>query len=541
MSGRSGSLIGERLDVPVVRVERTGTDGSRAAASAADGRTLALARMRAPATRRRRVPRPQRRRLPARGRARAQAREAARDGGRCASSSASTRRRPTSTSATRSSCASCASSRTSATGRADRRRLHRARRRSERALVDAARALRRGDRRQRRGPTRSRRSRSCDRRPGCSRCAATASGSTWRMEDLFRARAHDDRRPAARARRLRQALRGRASRSRCSSCSIRCCRATTRSRSRADVELGGTDQKFNLLLGRDVQRAYGSRRAGRPHDADPARASTASEKMSKSLGNHIGVDRAARGDLRQDAARCPTRRWRRGTALLAGEAARRTTPPRDAKRALARGARRALPRRRRPPRRPRRTSTASSSSTRCPTTSRRRAFAPTDGRVHLPALIADGFGGSRSEARRLLAQGGVQLDGEPLGRRRSDLPAERLDGAVLQVGKRQFRRLRSGAGWPSTRHAAPAHARATATIVDLTEGVGRVVRRGERRARDRDRLRDRLHRRGDHDRVRARRRARPASRARAPPPGGGDYEHNRRTTTPTRTRTCARR
>ena len=36
---------------------------------------------------------------------------------------------------------------------------------------------------------------------------------------------------------------------------------------RADVELGGTDQKFNLLLGRDIQRAYGHARAGDPHHA----------------------------------------------------------------------------------------------------------------------------------------------------------------------------------------------------------------------------------------------------------------------------------
>ena len=38
----------------------------------------------------------------------------------------------------------------------------------------------------------------------------------------------------------------------------------------ADVELGGTDQKFNLLLGRDVQQAYGRAAAVDPHDADPA-------------------------------------------------------------------------------------------------------------------------------------------------------------------------------------------------------------------------------------------------------------------------------
>ncbi len=47
-----------------------------------------------------------------------------------------------------------------------------------------------------------------------------------------------------------------------------------------------------------------------------------------------------------------------------------------------------------------------------------------------------------SEARRLLAQGGVKLDGEPLSGEDLDVPAGRLDGAVLQVGKRRFRRLR---------------------------------------------------------------------------------------------------
>jgi tyrosyl-tRNA synthetase len=64
------------------------------------------------------------------------------------------------------------------------------------------------------------------------------------------------------------------------------------------------------------------------------------------------------------------------------------------------------------------------------------------GTVHLPAVISDAFGHSRSEARRLLAQGGVKLDGEPLGADDIDLPVARLDGAVLQVGRRQFRRVR---------------------------------------------------------------------------------------------------
>jgi tyrosyl-tRNA synthetase len=70
------------------------------------------------------------------------------------------------------------------------------------------------------------------------------------------------------------------------------------------------------------------------------------------------------------------------------------------------------------------------------------SFESANGQVHLPALIAEGFGMSRSEARRTLAQGGVRLDGEPLAAEDLDLPRERLNGAVLQVGKRHFRRLR---------------------------------------------------------------------------------------------------
>ena len=67
---------------------------------------------------------------------------------------------------------------------------------------------------------------------------------------------------------------------------------------------------------------------------------------------------------------------------------------------------------------------------------------PEDGTVHLPAVIADAFGRSRSEARRTLAQGGVRLDGAVLDGAVLDLPAAELDGRVLQLGKRHFRRLR---------------------------------------------------------------------------------------------------
>jgi tyrosyl-tRNA synthetase len=69
-------------------------------------------------------------------------------------------------------------------------------------------------------------------------------------------------------------------------------------------------------------------------------------------------------------------------------------------------------------------------------------IAAEDGEVHLPAAIATAFGRSRSEARRMLAQGGVRLDKEPLAPDALDLPSGELDGRVLQLGKRHFRRLR---------------------------------------------------------------------------------------------------
>jgi tyrosyl-tRNA synthetase len=62
------------------------------------------------------------------------------------------------------------------------------------------------------------------------------------------------------------------------------------------------------------------------------------------------------------------------------------------------------------------------------------------GPVHLPALLADRLGvASRSEARRLIAGGGVSLDGEPV--HELDLEANALQGRVIRAGKRKFARL----------------------------------------------------------------------------------------------------
>jgi tyrosyl-tRNA synthetase len=62
------------------------------------------------------------------------------------------------------------------------------------------------------------------------------------------------------------------------------------------------------------------------------------------------------------------------------------------------------------------------------------------GPVHLPKLLADHLGHSTSHWRRTIDQGGVKLDGEPV----SGYDVEPRDGAVLQAGKRQFLRLRTG-------------------------------------------------------------------------------------------------
>ena len=209
---------------------------------------------------------------------------------------------------------------------------------------------------------------------------------------------------------------------------------------RADVELGGTDQKFNLLLGRDVQRAY-----GQPEQAVltlPILPGTDGERrMSKTLDNYIGVTEPPE-EIYGKTMRVPDAALDAYYRLLLGEPPPDGVAPRDAKRALARAlvarfhdqaAAEAAEQhfdRLHVERRP-------------PEDIEDAPFEPVNGSVHLPALMQDLFGLSRSEGRRLLEQGGVRLDGEPLGGEEQDLPADRLDGAVLQVGKRRFRRLRS--------------------------------------------------------------------------------------------------
>jgi tyrosyl-tRNA synthetase len=210
---------------------------------------------------------------------------------------------------------------------------------------------------------------------------------------------------------------------------------------RADVELGGTDQKFNLLLGRDVQRAY-----GQPEQAImtmPILVGTdGHKKMSKSLGNQIGVaDEPA--DMYGKTLSIPDEAMEDYYKLLLGRELPAELSPREAKRALARELVAWL-------HSPEDAEQAEREFDRvfvehgAPEQIEEQTFAVGNGPVHMPALIAEAFNMSRSEARRLIEGGGVALDEQPLAKGEHDVAGERLDGAVLRVGKRRFRRLRAG-------------------------------------------------------------------------------------------------
>jgi tyrosyl-tRNA synthetase len=206
---------------------------------------------------------------------------------------------------------------------------------------------------------------------------------------------------------------------------------------RADVELGGTDQTFNLLLARDVQRAYGV-----PEQTIltvPILPGTDGvEKMSKSVGNHIGVTEPP-GEIYGRTLSLPDEAMDQWFALLGIERPAAGTGPRDAKRALARAivarfhgdeAARAAEER------------FDRVHVRHEAPDEMPELEVSAERRHLPELLAESLGVSRSDVRRWLAQGGVKLNGEPLPADQLDLEPDGLDGAVLQIGKRQFRRLR---------------------------------------------------------------------------------------------------
>jgi tyrosyl-tRNA synthetase len=211
----------------------------------------------------------------------------------------------------------------------------------------------------------------------------------------------------------------------------------------ADVELGGTDQKFNLLFGRDIQAAYGQK----PQSilTMPILVGTDGErKMSKSLGNYIGVTEAPE-EMFGKTMRVPDAAMPEYFRLVLGAEQPAELPPNEAKRALARGIVERF---------------HDAAAAQAAEQHFNRLFVergtPDDieeldlasyagengSDVHLPALMAGAFEISSSEARRLIRQGGAKLDGEPIPPDTLDLAKSELEGRVLQAGKRRFRRLR---------------------------------------------------------------------------------------------------
>jgi tyrosyl-tRNA synthetase len=204
----------------------------------------------------------------------------------------------------------------------------------------------------------------------------------------------------------------------------------------ADVELGGTDQLYNLLAGREVMQAYGLE----PQIAltTPLIESWDGARMSASRRNYIAlvedpdeqfgktmrlpdellpdyyrlVMESDEDPLAGDPLGAKLRLARFLVARGHGEEAARAAEEHFTRVVREGQAPESVP----------------------------EVALPADDPVHLPALLADGVGvGSTSEARRLLDQGAVRLNGEVVTE--LDLPRARLNGALLQVGKRRFARL----------------------------------------------------------------------------------------------------
>ena len=220
---------------------------------------------------------------------------------------------------------------------------------------------------------------------------------------------------------------------------------------KADVEMGGTDQTFNLLIGREVMREY---------DLEPQVVLTmpllegtdGAEKMSKSLGNFIGITEPAReifGKVMSISDDLMWRYWELCTDLTLSEIEtlkRRCTAgdlhPKQAKADLARrivadfqGEAAAI--------------AAGEEFERifarkaAPDEVREVRLKTSPQPVWLPRLMVRvGLARSNGEARRLIEQGGVSIDGERLADPGLEIQAARPAAHLIKVGKRHFVRVR---------------------------------------------------------------------------------------------------
>jgi tyrosyl-tRNA synthetase len=206
---------------------------------------------------------------------------------------------------------------------------------------------------------------------------------------------------------------------------------------RADVELGGTDQLFNLLFGREIQKSYGQE----PQDIAVfplLEGLDGSMKMSKSLNNYIGLTEPPE-EIYGKTMSIPdslTEKYLRLVSGLSGAEVERAMAlkPRDAKVALARQLVKRL----------HGDEAADRAEADFDVKFRKReipqeiADLVADDPADLVAtLVQAGFAKSRGDARRLIEQAGVRVNGE-----KANLESKLKEGDVLQAGKRSFVRIR---------------------------------------------------------------------------------------------------
>ena len=207
---------------------------------------------------------------------------------------------------------------------------------------------------------------------------------------------------------------------------------------RADIEIGGTDQLFNLLFGREIQKSYGQE----PQDVAVfplLEGLDGEQKMSKSLGNYIGVSEPPE-EIYGKTMKIPDRLTEKYVRLISGldpaEAERvLALKPRDAKAALARQLVKRL----------HDEEAAVRAEADFDTKFRKREL-PDEIADHvagnpqdlLGTLVEAGFAKSRGDAKRLIEQGGVRVNKDKV-----DHEVSLRDGDVLQAGKRNFVRIRT--------------------------------------------------------------------------------------------------
>jgi tyrosyl-tRNA synthetase len=222
---------------------------------------------------------------------------------------------------------------------------------------------------------------------------------------------------------------------------------------RADIELGGTDQTFNLLMGRTIMEAYGLPPQGIM--TVPLLVGTdGRQKMSKSYGNYVGVDEPA-GEMFGKVMSIPddlllpywtllTDAHHREIEELERRLASGTYHPAVAKRDLAE---RLVALYHGP-------DAAAAARAEFDRVFKRHDLpsdipevelppaAVVDGTVWLPRLLVQlGLASSNGEARRLVEQGAVRIDGEVVSDPSADSPPESLRGVTIQAGRRRFVRI----------------------------------------------------------------------------------------------------